>query len=437
VTGLPVVLVILDGLGDRPLPALRSRTPAEAARTPVLDALAWRGATGLHLPFGWGRAPSSEVAHWALLGYTGVPFPGRAVLEALGAGLDVPAGVPHLYAGLRPAEPRADGELWLGPAPGAADAEECASLFAALDGLEVARGVSFGFAHVRRGEAIVTAPRLPSAAVTDSDPLFDDRPWLAPLGREDVPDALAAERAAALVWELLRASHARLRDHPVNLDRIARGAPALDVLTTKWSGVRGDVPAFAAQVGVPGGAVTSSGLYRGLAALLGLARRDLETLPDAGADMTARLGAAEALLDAGAAFVHVHTKVTDEAGHTKDPLAKLHVLQALDPGLRGLHALARRAIVCVTGDHATPSSGPELHSGDPVPLLVAGPTVRRDAVHKFGEAAMARGVYGHVRAAELLPLLLGHADRARFMGQHTAPRDTLARPAAPVPMRLA
>ena len=28
-----------------------------------------RGASGWHLPFGWGRAPSSEVAHWAMFGY--------------------------------------------------------------------------------------------------------------------------------------------------------------------------------------------------------------------------------------------------------------------------------------------------------------------------------------------------------------------------------
>src|SRR6185312_10458776 len=132
------------------------------------------GVSGLHLPFGWGRAPSSEVAHWALLGYAGVPFPGRAVLEALGAGHDVPLDVPHFYAGLRPAAPR-DGAVWLGRAPRPRDAKDAHALFATLDGT-VAEGVAFRFAHLRRGEAIMTAPDLPSAAVTDSDPLFDDQP---------------------------------------------------------------------------------------------------------------------------------------------------------------------------------------------------------------------------------------------------------------------
>jgi hypothetical protein len=63
---LPIVLVILDGLGDRPIPELGDRTPAEAAHTPHLDALARAGASGWHLPFGWGLAPASERAHWAV-----------------------------------------------------------------------------------------------------------------------------------------------------------------------------------------------------------------------------------------------------------------------------------------------------------------------------------------------------------------------------------
>jgi len=33
---LPVVLVVLDGLGDRALPELGGRTPAEAAATPEI-----------------------------------------------------------------------------------------------------------------------------------------------------------------------------------------------------------------------------------------------------------------------------------------------------------------------------------------------------------------------------------------------------------------
>jgi 2,3-bisphosphoglycerate-independent phosphoglycerate mutase len=249
---------------------------------------------------------------------------------------------------------------------------------------------------------------------------------------EDAPGAgPTAEALTALLLDVRTALDA----HPVNAGRRARGAPALDVLTTKWSGARGAVPSFAEHVGVPGAAVTSTRLYRGLAAVLGLTTRDLAPVPDHGEDLRARLAAARELVAEGAAFVHVHTKATDDAGHTKRPRAKLEVLEALDPGLADLLDLADRAVVAVTGDHATPSTGGVLHTGDPTPLVVAGPGVRPDAVTSFGEAPAHAGWYGTVTARDLLPLLLGHANRPAFLGHRPTPHRTLALPDHPPPMR--
>jgi 2,3-bisphosphoglycerate-independent phosphoglycerate mutase len=147
--------------------------------------------------------------------------------------------------------------------------------------------------------------------------------------------------------------------------------------------------------------------------------------PAARAGRTARLGPPAGAQDA------------DEAGHSKRPFAKRDALAALDSGLGRLLELAERAVVCVTGDHATPPTGLVLHSGDPTPLVVAGGAVRPDDVEAFGEAHAARGAYGPLRAADVLPLLLGHADRARLLGHHPTPRDTPAWPDRPEPFTLA
>ena len=77
----PIVVLLLDGLGDRAHEVLGRRSGNEAAATPNLDALAARGSCGLLYAVGPGRAPSSEVAHWSLLGYRPDEFPGRAVFE--------------------------------------------------------------------------------------------------------------------------------------------------------------------------------------------------------------------------------------------------------------------------------------------------------------------------------------------------------------------
>ncbi len=84
-----LLYVCLDGLGDDPIPEFDGRTPLEAARTPVLDGLARRGALGLVHTVGEDVAPESDIAVFAILGYDPrEEHPGRGVLEALGAGMD-------------------------------------------------------------------------------------------------------------------------------------------------------------------------------------------------------------------------------------------------------------------------------------------------------------------------------------------------------------
>lgn len=427
------MLLLLDGLGDRPQPGLGGRTPLEAAHTPVLDGLAAAGACGLHVPFGPGRAPASEVAHWAIFGYQGLPFPGRAVLEALGHGLEIGDDDPRFYAALRPAESR-DGRIWISGRAGPEDEADARELLADLGRIPSAG--QFKLAWVRLGEAILSLPGAgpEAAAISDSDPFFEDlQPWLRPLPLAG--SGAAAATAAAELERFLLETRTRLQQHAINVARARDGRPVLDTLTTKWAGARLPLPRFRRRVGIEGALVTSSALYRGFARLLAMPSIDVATGPDPGTDLARRLEAAATLLGGGAAFVHVHTKLVDEAGHSRRPGAKTEVLEALDPALEVLwKAPFDRAVVAVTGDHATPSSGGVLHTGDPTPLLVRGGAARPDAVGEFGESSCAAGSIGTIAAADLLPLLLGHADRARFMGARATSEDTLALPDEPEPL---
>src|SRR5215218_10828446 len=167
----PIVVVLLDGLADRAHDSLGARTANEVADTPNLDRLAASGSNGVLFSLGPGRAPSSELAHWRILGYRPEEFPGRAVFEAVGAGQEVNSEHVFAYAALRPADVR-NGELWLTGRPRyGEDEEEARALVEACDGIEV-EGLRFSLAHIRRGEAVLRVEGGADDRVTDTDAFF-------------------------------------------------------------------------------------------------------------------------------------------------------------------------------------------------------------------------------------------------------------------------
>ena len=400
----PIVVFLLDGLADRAHEVLGGRTGNEAAATPNLDALAAGGSCGLLYAVGPGRAPSSEVAHWSMLGYRPDEFPGRAVFEALGRGQEVSEEHVFAYAALRPAERREDG-WWLTGRPDAErDANEAQRLVERCDGIEV-DGLTFSLAHVWRGEAVLRIAGGADERVTDTDAFFREwHPLLRPL-----PLAPEAERTARACEEWTREVMRRL------------GGERFNVITLKWFGRPRAVPSFLERHGVAGAFAAESAFLRGLATALGLEPVDAPETDDPVGDLRGRVALARERLDAGDTFVFCHQKTTDAAGHTKDPAVKRDTIAALDAALVGLPV--DRAVVCITGDHATPASPDVIHSGDPVPLLVAGPGVRADGVTEFGELPFAAGILGQLRGPDLLPVLLNAADRPLFLGSRPTPFD--------------
>ena len=391
----PIVVFLLDGLADRAHDSLRGRSGLEAATTPNLDALCASGSCGVLYAIGPGRAPSSEVAHWSMFGYRPDEFPGRAVFEALGRGQEVNAEHVFAYAALRPAERRDDGWWLTGrPDPGR-DAAEAEALVARCDGIEI-EGLTFSLAHVWRGEAVLRISGGADDRVTDSDSFF--RAWYPVLRPQPlVPEA---ERTARACEEWTREVMRRLEGERFN------------VITLKWFGRPKDVPSFLERHGLTGTFAAESAFLRGLGRCVGLTAVE---------NPYVNVELVNERLDAGDTFVYVHDKRIDEAGHTKDPNVKREAVELIDALLTGLPT--DRAIVCVTGDHATPAFPDVIHSGDPVPFVVAGPGVRADRVEEFGESTCARGILGHLRGPDMMPVLLNAADRPLFLGSRPTPFD--------------
>ncbi|MDO3379140.1 alkaline phosphatase family protein [Geoalkalibacter halelectricus] len=430
------VLILLDGLGDRSHPELGHLTPLQAAETPTLDRLATLGACGLYHAGAHGRALPSENAHFAMFGYGLEDFPGRGVLEALGAGVPVgPAEVAFLahLVELRSAHDC----LVLHKDRPHADSDQAAGLAAAVARYQQG-GTLVRFVPTKGLFGVLLMQGGVSPYVTDTNTMIEGLPLPAVRPWQEYDQDQAACHTARVLSVYLSWAFRHLDGHPVNKARRHSGLGAINGLVTQRPGRLKPVVDFRSRNGLKGLSIASGIIYWGLASFLGMSVARVTDGEDAGRDLAERLIAArEALADFE--FIHVHTKAPDEAAHAKSPERKVRAIEALDRGLADAIAPLLddpEVLLAVSADHSTPSSGALIHSGEPVPLMFVGGGVRRDAVNRFDEISVASGALGCVRGTEFMNLVLNYLDRARLVGTRDAPADCGYWPGDYEPFRL-
>ncbi len=414
---MKTILVLLDGLGDRSYEVLKYRTPLQAAHTPNLDRLARLGSNGLFHAASPGHCLPSETAHYLLFGYDLKSFPGRGLLEAVGdgvefddsdvlclahlAGVTWKEGVPILTQGRRDI---------------ARAVQETGQLFAAVTSYE-AHGIRFCLQQTHHNDAILRMSGGVSPHVSDSTPFVTGRAIARIWPLRDNPEPEDAERTAKVLNDYLTHAHKVLSNHKINRLRAQENLPPVNFLATHRCGRRIVQEPFHERWGLTGMLIASGSVFGGLAHELGLSFIRAKDTDQADKDLRDRMDLA--LTDSSHDFIHVHTKVPDDASHTGDPKKKEAAITALDRGLEELvKALETRddLLVVITADHSTPSISPLIHSGEPVPITLVGPTVRRDDVNAFDEVSAAGGSLGLLRGRELMLTILNHADRSALLG---------------------
>jgi 2,3-bisphosphoglycerate-independent phosphoglycerate mutase len=416
------LLILLDGLGDRSHPRLGDRTPLQAAATPCLDRLASISATGLYHATLFGQPLPSENAHFALFGGLPEEFPGRGALEALGAGIEPGPEDVALLTHFAHIGPDADNRLVLLHDKVPATPGEAEALFAALPPFEF-EGVTVTLHPVGGLFGVLVLRGGVAPFVTDTNPMVDGRLLPRPLPLTAHADDPAARRTAQSLKQYLLKAHRILSSLPLNREREKAGLPPANGLVTQRAGRLKPCPTMRQRYGLRGLSIATGAMYAGLARFTGMDFLKARDTDDPGADLAARIRLA---LDRTSDydFIHVHTKTPDQAAHTKDPEAKVRVIESLDRALGEIadEILADpRLLLAVTADHSTPSCGALIHSGEPVPMMFAGRGVRRDAVAAFDEVAVAGGALGCMRGREFLFTVLNYLDRARLAGIHDTP----------------
>ena len=393
------IIILGDGMADEPIEALGGKTPMQYADTPYMDKLAEMGVTGRMKTVADGFHPGSEVANMAVLGYD-LPtvYEGRGVLEAASIGYDLKPGEMAMRCNLICVE----GDILKNHSSGHITTEEADELIRFLneklgsDHIHFYTGVSYRHLLIVKGGD----KRLDCTPPHDV-PLHPFRPLMIK------PEAPEAQETADLLNNLILQSQEILKDHPVNLRRIAAGKDPANSIWPWSPGYRPAMQTMQKMYGFKQGSVISAvDLINGIGYYAGLRRIAVEGAT--GLYDTNYENKVAAALDALKTddFVYLHIEASDEAGHEGDIPLKMLTIENLDsraigPIYEAVKDWEEPVAIAVLPDHPTPCEL-RTHTNEPVPFFIWYPGIEPDEVQTFDEVAACSGSYGLMKEDEFI-----------------------------------
>ncbi len=412
---LRAVLVIADGMADRPLRELSGKTPLEAARRPALNQIAREGINGVIDPISPGIPPGSDASTLALLGYD--PFKvysGRGALEAVGSGVKVLLGDVALRCNFATVDRNL---VVLDRRAGRIANEDAAKLAVVLQNIKLKKSynATFFFKNTvqHRGALVIRGHGL-STSITDSDPEVAGKRVLKVKPLNNLP---AAKRTAGIVNELTQRFHQALKEHAVNKDRAKRKLPVANIVLCRGAGTIPSIASISEAFGIKSACIAAVPLIRGVCKVAGMKLTNIKGAT--GTIQTDYMAKARAAIEELKTkdFVLLHVKATDVASHDGNFRLKIQVVEKIDGMLRFIldRVDLDSTYLAVTADHTT-SCLTGNHEGDPVPVAIVGPYVRRDGVEEFGERSCAKGGLNRIRGIDLMPTIMDFLGKTRKFG---------------------
>jgi 2,3-bisphosphoglycerate-independent phosphoglycerate mutase len=405
--GMKLLLIICDGLGDRPVLELEGKTPLQYAKSPNFDWFAQQGVCGIMDTISPGIPPGSDTAHLALLGHDPYKvYSGRGPFEAFGIGMDVKPQDVVMRANFA----SIDNDLKIIDRRAGRIKEGTKEIAQSLNDIQVEgaeiifkEGTEHRAALIIRGEGI-------SSDISNTDP---HRAGCCPETARSLSPG--SEKTAEIVEDFSKKAHDILKDHPINKKRVAEEKLPANYILLRGAGTAPHLTSFQAKYGLTSAAVVGVMLVKGVCKALGMETPSINgATGGVDTDMAAKAkGAVSALKTHD--FVLLHVKACDIHGHDGYALGKVKAIEKLDDMLGMIKENMDRTCVAITADHSTPVSV-KNHSGDPVPIVIFGEGLRSDDVQRYDEISMAKGGLGRIRGKDLLPIMLDLVDRSVMYG---------------------
>jgi 2,3-bisphosphoglycerate-independent phosphoglycerate mutase len=406
------IIMIIDGMADRPLKELDNKTPLEAAKTPNMDKMAKIGINGIMDPIKPGIRAGSDTSHISILGYDPYQvYTGRGPFEAAGVGIEVMPGDIAFRCNFSTAN-----EEGLITDRRAGRIREKTELLASslnsikLEGFEDVE-IIFKESTGHRSVLVLRGSGL-SDQVSDADPKKEGKPPKEIIGLDGSPEA---EKTAQVLNKLVSESYNILKDHPLNLERIDAGEPPANIVLPRGAGAVPDVQPFNEKYGLKSACIAETGLIMGIGKLAGM---DIIEVEGATGGVDTNLDSIRESIIENASkdydFLLINIDGADEAGHDGNLQEKVDFLEKVDAVIGEVMKIPDTYFI-LTADHSTPISVMD-HTGDPVPLVIKGPEIRVDDVEKFDERSATTGGLCRIRGSDIMNILMDLMNNSEKFG---------------------
>ncbi len=374
------IVILGDGMADRPIEALGNETPLAYAKTPMMDELAAKGEIGMVHTVPDGMSPGSDTANLSVLGYNPRKYySGRSPLEALSIGVpmkDTDIALRCNLVTLSEEEDRYEDRTMIDHSSSEISTEDAAVLLEAvrkeLETDEFKFYVGTSYRHLLiwdKGEVV---------SLAQPHDILEQK----------ITDKLPENKA---LYEMMKKSYDILVNHPINIERKKQGLHPANSCWFWGAGTKPSLSSFEEKTGKKGAMISAVDLLKGIA--VGSSMKVITVDGANGGLHTNYEGKAQAavdvLTDKGYDFVYVHLEAPDEMGHQGSVERKVQAIENLDariirPIVEGLRAKGEDFRMVILPDHPTPICI-RTHSSDSVPYLLYDSTKEQANTWKYNE----------------------------------------------------
>jgi len=390
---MKTIFIVLDGLGDDPIPEFGGKTPLEAADKPNLDFMAKNGICGKLQQIFVGESPDSDETHFSLFGYDPNQYlVGRGVFEALGIGFKLKQNDVALRANFGTVD---NNFIVIDRRAGRISSEQTEELIKKINNLKF-NNIKFmcklvyghRFVVIMRGKAL-------SDKISDSDSHKVNVPLQEIKALEE---NINAQNAACVLKKFLDKTQEILKKEKFNLERQQQGLPQANYVLVRGAGSLKQIESFKERYGLNACCVSKGAVYKGVAKFLGM-----KALKEKGGDPFSLEYLEEKMKMVKKAvkkydFVFCHVKGADTLAEDGNYIGKKEFIEKIDKSIKPLLEL-KDTLIVVTADHST-SSVLKKHTANNVPVLIYGKD--KNGIEKFSERLCPQGALGMINQLDLM-----------------------------------